>query len=290
PMVPFMTEEIYRNLVCTSFPDAPKSVHLCDYPKADGAMIDRALEETMDKVRDIKVLGSACRNTASIKNRQPVARMFVRMADAEGTGIRDDAQAQDILRDELNVKELIFAEDVREFTSYAFKPQLKTVGPKYGKLVGAIGGALKTLDGNAAMEELNEAGKLTLSVNGETVELTRDDLLIEMTQKDGYISTEDHGITVVLDTNLTPELLSEGVVNEVISKLQNMRKDAGFEVMDRITVSVTGSDRIASIVKANEAPIAAKVLADAVDYETALPDAKEWDFGEDKVTLGVKKN
>ncbi len=290
PMVPFMTEEIYRNLVCTNFPDAPKSVHLCDYPVADGSMIDRGLEETMDKVRDIKVLGSACRNTACIKNRQPVARLFVRMADAGDTGIREDAEAQDILRDELNVKELIFAEDVREFTSYAFKPQLKTVGPKYGKLVGAIGGALKTLDGNAAMDELNEAGKLTLSVNGETVELAKEDLLIEMTQKDGYISAEDHGITVVLDTNLTPELLEEGVVNEVISKLQNMRKDAGFEVMDRITVSVTGNDRIAAIVRAKEAPIAAKVLADSVDYVNALPGAKEWDFGEDKVTLGVKKN
>ncbi|MCR4763873.1 MAG: isoleucine--tRNA ligase [Lachnospiraceae bacterium] len=292
PLVPFMTEEIYRNLVCTSFPDAPKSIHLCNYPAADSACIDKSLEATMEGVRDIKVLGSACRNAASIKNRQPVARMYVRIgetAGAEGTAVAESPEAQMIIRDELNVKELVFAEDVRAFTSYSFKPQLKTVGPKYGKLVGAIGKALKELDGNAAMDELNGAGTLKLSAGGEDVELTRDDLLIEMTQKDGYVSMEDYGITVVLDTNLTPELIDEGIVNEVISKLQNMRKDAGFEVMDRIEVSVTGDDRVAAVVKANESPIATKVLADLVKYDEALPGAKEWDFGDEKVTLGVRK-
>ncbi|MCR5674623.1 MAG: isoleucine--tRNA ligase [Lachnospiraceae bacterium] len=286
PMVPFMTEEIYRNLVAGSFPDAPKSVHLCDYPQADASFIDSALEAVMDEVRDIKVLGSACRNAASIKNRQPVARMFVRAG--EGSEVQASTQAQEIIRDELNVKELIFTDDVREFTSYSFKPQLKTVGPKYGKLVGAIGAALKELDGNAAMDELN-AGALKLRVNDTDVELTREDLLIEMTQKDGYISMEDGGITVVLDTNLTQELLDEGVVNEVISKLQNMRKDAGFEVTDRIRMSVTGSERIAAIVKAYEGPITAKVLADSVNYETPTAGAKEWVLGDDKVTLGVEK-
>ncbi|MBR4528673.1 MAG: isoleucine--tRNA ligase [Lachnospiraceae bacterium] len=289
PMVPFMTEEIYRNLVCSSFPGAPASIHLCDYPAADRSMIDPALEAVMDRVRDIKVLGSACRNAASIKNRQPIAKMYVRMSGEDGAAIRQDAEAQEILKDELNVKDLVFADDVREYTSYSFKPQLKTVGPKYGKLVGAIGAALKELDGNAAMDTLNSAGTLDLTVNGESVQLTKEDLLIEMTHKEGYISSEDHGITVVLDTNLTQELVEEGVVNEVISKLQNMRKDSGFEVMDRIRVSVTGSERIAGIVRTHEAPIAAKVLADAVNYDDPLPGAKEWDFGDDKVSLGVQR-
>ena len=291
PMIPFMTDAIYRNLVCNSYPDAPVSVHLCDYPAADTSLIDKKLEDDMELARDIVVLGRSARNTANIKNRQPISRMFVRMDEAKygNCTVKGNDMYEAIIREELNVKELVFADDVREFTSYSFKPQLKTVGPKYGKLVGAIGGKLKEIDGNAAMDELNTEGVLKLDVNGEAVELTADDLLIEMTQKEGYVSMEDYGITTVLDTTLTKELVDEGIVNEVISKLQNMRKDSGFEVMDRIDVSVTGSDRIAEVVKAHSEAISVKVLADSISYDTALPGAKEWDFGDDKVTLGVKK-
>ncbi len=288
PMVPFMTETIYRNLVCTDFPEAPKSVHLCDYPRADESFIDSTLEKTMALTRDIVVLGRSCRNAAAIKNRQPIAQMLVRAGEGSDA-VAQDAEALAIIREELNIKVLTFTEDVREYTSYSFKPQLKTVGPRYGKLVGAIGGTLKTLDGNAAMDELNATGVLKLSLNGEEVSLTKEDLLIDMTQKEGFVSAEDGGITVVLDTRLTPELLDEGVVNEVISKLQNMRKDAGFEVMDRILVSLTGNARIAEIVRTHEAPISDKVLADRIDYESPLPDAREWDFGGETVTLGVQK-
>ncbi len=292
PMIPFMTEAIYRNLVCNSYPDAPVSVHLCDYPTVDESLIDKKLEDDMELARDIVVLGRSARNTANIKNRQPIARMFVRMDEAKygGRTVKGNDMYESIIREELNVKELVFADDVREFTSYSFKPQLKTVGPKYGKLVGAIGGKLKEIDGNAAMDELNTEGVLKLDVNGEAVELTKEDLLIEMTQKEGYVSMEDYGITTVLDTTLTKELIDEGIVNEVISKLQNMRKDSGFEVMDRIDVSVTGSDRIAEVVKAHSEAISVKVLADRISYDAALPGAKEWDFGDDKVTLGVKRN
>nr|MCR5092822.1 class I tRNA ligase family protein [Lachnospiraceae bacterium] len=290
PMVPFMTEEIYRNLVTTDFPTAPKSVHLCDFPAVDASLIDKALEKDMEIIRDIVVLGRSCRNTANIKNRQPIARMFVRMnADMADADIAGNAMATAVITEELNVKEITFTDDVREFTSYSFKPQLKTVGPKYGKLVGAIGAALKTLDGNAAMDELNEKSEMVLDAGGEKVTLTKEDLLIEMTQKEGFVSMEDYGITVVLDTNLTQELIDEGIVNEVISKLQNMRKDAGFEVTDHIEMSVTGSDRVAAIVKAHEKAITDKVLAERVDYENACGEAKAWDLGEDKVTLGVKK-
>ena len=291
PMIPFMTDAIYRNLVCNSYPDAPVSVHLCDYPAADTSLIDKKLEDDMELARDIVVLGRSARNTANIKNRQPISRMFVRMDEAKygNCTVKGNDMYEAIIREELNVKGLVFADDVREFTSYSFKPQLKTVGPKYGKLVGAIGGKLKEIDGNAAMDELNTEGVLKLDVNGEAVELTADDLLIEMTQKEGYVSMEDYGITTVLDTTLTKELVDEGIVNEVISKLQNMRKDSGFEVMDRIDVSVTGSDRIAEVVKAHSEAISVKVLADSISYDTALPGAKEWDFGDDKVTLGVKK-
>ncbi|MCR5178572.1 MAG: isoleucine--tRNA ligase [Lachnospiraceae bacterium] len=291
PMIPFMTEAIYRNLVCNSYPDAPASVHLCDYPAADASLIDRKLEDDMELARDIVVLGRSARNTANIKNRQPIGRMFVRMDESKYANctVKGNDMYEAIIREELNVKELVFAEDVREFTSYSFKPQLKTVGPKYGKLVGAIGGKLKEIDGNAAMDELGASGVLKLDVNGNAVELTKDDLLIEMTQKEGYVSMEDYGITTVLDTKLTKELVDEGIVNEVISKLQNMRKDSGFEVMDRIDVSVTGSEKVAEVVKANSRAISVKVLADGISYDAALPGAKEWDFGEDRVTLGVRK-
>ena len=283
PMIPFMTETIYQNLVRSSFPDAPESIHLCDFPVADAAYVDKKLEQDMEEVLDIVVLGRACRNASNIKNRQPIAQMYVKADQTVG------AFYQDIIEDELNVKKVTFTDDIRDFTSYTFKPQLKTVGPKYGKVLGGIREYLSNLDGNAAMDDLNANGALKFEVNGTAVELTKDDLLIDMSQKPGFMSEEDYGITVVLDTNLTEELINEGFMYEVISKVQTMRKDSGFEVMDHIKVSVNGNDRVAAVVKANEKAIAAKVLADAVVYGSDVAGAKEWDINGETVTIGVEK-
>ena len=283
PMIPFMTETIYQNLVRSSFPDAPESIHLCDFPVADAAYVDKKLEQDMEEVLDIVVLGRACRNASNIKNRQPIAQMYVKADQTVG------AFYQDIIEDELNVKKVTFTDDIRDFTSYTFKPQLKTVGPKYGKVLGGIREYLSNLDGNAAMDDLNANGALKFEVNGTAVELTKDDLLIDMSQKPGFMSEEDYGITVVLGTNLTEELINEGFMYEVISKVQTMRKDSGFEVMDHIKVSVNGNDRVAAVVKANEKAIAAKVLADAVVYGSDVAGAKEWDINGETVTIGVEK-
>lgn len=283
PMIPFMAEEIYRNLVCSIDAAAPESVHLCDFPLPQEAMIDHQLEEDMEAVRRTVAMGHACRNTANIKNRQPIGKMFVK---AEFTL---DEFYQDIIREELNVKQVIFTEDVREFTSYSFKPQLRTVGPKYGKQLGGIQKQLAALDGNAAMDELNTAGALRFTIDATPVELTRDDLLIEMSQKPGYVSEADNNLTVVLDTNLSEELIEEGFVYEVISKIQTMRKKADFEVMDRIKAAVCGNDRIAAIVKANEENIAGKVLAVSIETEVRLAVEKEWDVNGEKVTIGIEK-
>lgn len=283
PMIPFMAEEIYRNLVCSIDAAAPESVHLCDFPLPQEVMIDHQLEEDMEAVRRTVAMGHACRNTANIKNRQPIGRMFVK---AEFTL---DEFYQDIIREELNVKQVIFTEDVREFTSYSFKPQLRTVGPKYGKQLGGIQKQLAALDGNAAMDELNTAGALRFTIDATPVELTRDDLLIEMSQKPGYVSEADNNLTVVLDTNLSEELIEEGFVYEVISKIQTMRKKADFEVMDRIKAAVCGNDRIAAIVKANEENIAGKVLAVSIETEVRLAVEKEWDVNGEKVTIGIEK-
>lgn len=283
PMIPFMAEEIYRNLVCSIDAAAPESVHLCDFPLPQEAMIDHQLEEDMEAVRRTVAMGHACRNTANIKNRQPIGKMFVK---AEFTL---DEFYQDIIREELNVKQVIFTEDVREFTSYSFKPQLRTVGPKYGKQLGGIQKQLAALDGNAAMNELNTAGALRFTIDATPVELTRDDLLIEMSQKPGYVSEADNNLTVVLDTNLSEELIEEGFVYEVISKIQTMRKKADFEVMDRIKAAVCGNDRIAAIVKANEENIAGKVLAVSIETEVRLAVEKEWDVNGEKVTIGIEK-
>lgn len=283
PMIPFMAEEIYRNLVCSIDAAAPESVHLCDFPLPQEAMIDHQLEEDMEAVRRTVAMGHACRNTANIKNRQPIGKMFVK---AEFTL---DEFYQDIIREELNVKQVIFTEDVREFTSYSFKPQLRTVGPKYGKQLGGIQKQLAALDGNAAMDELNTAGALRFTIDATPVELTRDDLLIEMSQKPGYVSEADNNLTVVLDTNLSEELIEEGFVYEVISKIQTMRKKADFEVMDRIKAAVCGNDRIAAIVKANEENIAGKVLAVSIATEGHLAVEKEWDVNGEKVTIGIEK-
>ncbi len=284
PMVPFMTEQIYRNLVCSIDQNAPESVHLCDFPSADESVIDKELEENMEEVLQLVVMGRAARNTANIKNRQPIGTMFVKAKK------EPDVFCQDIVRDELNVKKLVFTDDVRDFTSYTFKPQLKTVGPKYGRQLGGIKAHLEQLDGNAAMDELNEKGALTFEVDGTGVSLSRDDLLIEMTQKAGYVSETDNAVTVVLDTNLTDELIEEGFVYEIISKIQNMRKDSGFEVMDHIRVYVSGNERIRELITANGQIIAAKVLADGFVTDAACAGAKEWNVNGEKVTIGVEKS
>ena len=287
PMVPFMTEEIYQNLVRENFKDAPESIHLCDYPVVNAEYVDKQLEEDMEEVLDIVVLGRACRNACNMKNRQPLGQMYVKNDKAEGKTLSDFYQ--DIVRDELNVKSVTFTDDVRDFTSYTFKPQLKTVGPKYGKMLGGIKQYLAELDGNAAMDTLNAEGSIKFEVSGEAVELTKEDLLIDMTQKEGFMSQEDWGITVVLDTNLTEELVNEGLVAEVISKIQTMRKDSGFEVMDRIVVSLTGSEKVAAAVKADEVALSTKVLADSLSYDQDLDSAKEWDINGESCKIGVKK-
>ena len=283
PMIPFMTEEIYQNLVRTSFPDAPESIHLCDYPVADASYVDKKLEQDMEEVLDIVVLGRACRNASNIKNRQPIGQMYVKAEQTVGSFY------QDIIEDELNVKKVTFTDDVRDFTSYTFKPQLKTVGPKYGKVLGGIKEHLSKLDGNAAMDDLNANGVLKFAVSDTTVELTKEDLLIDMAQKPGFMSEEDYGITVVLDTNLTQELLDEGFMYEVISKVQTMRKDSGFEVMDHIKVSVNGNAKVAAVVQTNETAIATKVLANEIVYDSNVANSKEWDINGENVTIGVEK-
>ena len=284
PMIPFMTEDIYQNLVRSIDKTAPESIHLCDFPVADEKLIDRKLEEDMKEVLDIVVMGRACRNSANIKNRQPIGSMFVK-ADHALTDFYVN-----IIEDELNVKNVIFTDDVRDFTSYTFKPQLKTVGPKYGKQLGGIKEHLSSLDGNAAMDELKAKGALVFDVAGTKVSLSEEDLLIEMSQKEGYVSEADNYMTVVLDTNLTPELIEEGFVYEVISKIQTMRKDADFEVMDHIRVAINGNERIADIVRRNEEAIAQKVLADEILVDTPLEISREWNVNGENVTIGVAKN
>ena len=263
PMIPFMTEDIYRNLVCQIDKNAPESVHLCDFPTADEKLIDSQLEHDMDEVLRVVVMGRACRNTANIRNRQPIAQMFIKAPET-----LSDFYIQ-IVTEELNVKKVIFTDDVREFTSYSFKPQLKTVGPKYGKQLGGIQKELASLDGNEAMDTLKVEGALKFDVNGTEVVLTEEDLLIEMTQKEGYVSEADQTVTVVLDTNLTEELIEEGNVAEVISKLQTMRKDAGFEVMDHIYVYVNGNDKLAELIQKNSTVIKGKVLAESITMDQA---------------------
>ena len=255
PMIPFMTEDIYRNLVCTLDANAPESVHLCDFPEVNEAHIDKKLEEDMETVLEAVVIGRACRNTANIKNRQPIGKMYIK-ADAELSEFY-----MDIIKDELNVKEAVLTQDVSELTTYSFKPQLKTLGRRFGKQINNVKEILAGLDGQKAMAEINEKGNLTITVDGNEAVLEKDDLLIEAAQMEGYISDTDHGITVVLDTNLTPELIEEGFVREVISKIQTMRKDAGFEVMDHICVSMQDNDKISDIVKKNEEQIKSEVLA-----------------------------
>ncbi|MDY4201988.1 MAG: isoleucine--tRNA ligase [Schaedlerella sp.] len=283
PMIPFMTEEIYQNLVRSIDKDAPESIHLCDYPEVHEDQIDKELEEKMDEVLKIVVMGRAARNTANIKNRQPIGKMFVKAPQTLPEFY------QEIIEDELNVKKVEFTDDVRAFTSYTFKPQLKTVGPKYGKQLGNIRKALTELDGNAAMDTLNEKGALTFNFDGTEVVLTRDDLLIDMAQTEGFVSEGDNTVTVVLDTNLTPELLEEGFYRELVSKIQTMRKEAGFEVMDHIYVYVDKNEKIAEIIKKYADQLKAEVLADSITLGEMQGYTKEWNINGENVMLGVAK-
>ena len=284
PMIPFMTESIYRNLVCSIDKSAPISVHLCDFPKVQEDWIDKELEDNMEDVLNAVVIGRACRNATNIKNRQPIGRMFIKAP------WKLNEFFTDIIADELNVKSVEYKDDVRDFTSYTFKPQLKTLGPKYGRFLGEIRKQLTELDGNKAMDELNNAGFITLQVNGQDIRLEKADLLIEMTQMEGYVANSDKGITVVMDTNLTPELIEEGFVREIVSKIQTMRKDAGFEVMDRIKVYVSGNDRIADLMQRNAEQVKSVVLADDIIASEAEGFVKEWNINGENVTLGVEKN
>ena len=283
PMIPFMTEDMYQNLVRSVDKDAPESIHLCDFPTVNEAWIDKDLEADMKELLEIVVLGRACRNTANIKNRQPIGTMYVKAEKKMGEFYTD------IIADELNVKEVKFADDVESFISYSFKPQLRTVGPKYGKLLGGIKQALTDIDGTAAMKELRGNGVLKLDINGNDVELTEEDLLIETAQTEGYVSESDGETSVVLDTNLTPELIEEGFVREIISKIQTMRKEAGFEVMDKIKVYAHGNDKIQEVMKAHEDEIKSEVLADEMVLGETDGYVKEWNINKEAVTMGVKK-
>ena len=283
PMIPFMTEDIYQNLVRSNDANAPESIHLCDFPVVNKDHIDKKLEEDMEDVLDAVVMGRACRNEAAIKNRQPISRMYIK-ADFTLSEFY-----QEIIEDELNVKEVVFTDDVRDFTSYTFKPQLRTVGPKYGKQLGGIQKALTALDGNAAMDELNADGALKFDVDGVAVELTKDDLLIDMAQKEGYVSQEDNRMTVVLDTNLTPELVEEGFVYEIISKIQTMRKESGFEVTDHIRVSINGNDKLSEIAQKNKDGISSKVLADELTSGAEYAVSKEWNINGENAVIAVER-
>ncbi|MCR5753540.1 MAG: isoleucine--tRNA ligase, partial [Acetatifactor sp.] len=283
PMIPFMTEDIYQNLVRSVDASAPESIHLCDFPVVEKAFIDKDLEENMERVLDAVVMGRACRNEANVKNRQPISKMYIK-AD-----FTLDAFYTDIIKDELNVKEVVFTDDVRDFTSYTFKPQLRTVGPKYGKQLGGIQKELAGLDGNAAMDELNTKGMLSFDVNGVNVELTKEDLLIDMAQREGYMSQEDNGMTVVLDMNLTEELIEEGFVYEIISKIQTMRKDADFEVMDHIKVSLNGNDKLNEVAQKNSEMICGKVLADELTSGKEFAVSKEWNVNGENVVIAIEK-
>ena len=283
PMIPFMTEDIYQNLVRSLDSEAPESIHLCDFPVANEAFIDKELEDNMDLVLQIVVAGRACRNTANIKNRQPIGKMYVK---AE---IELPEFYQEIVEEELNVKEMEFAKDVSAFTSYTFKPQLRTVGPKYGKLLGGIKQYLGSVDGNAAMAQLKAEGHITFDVNGSEVVLTEEDLLIDAAQTEGYVSVTDKNVTVVLDTHLTDELIEEGFVREIISKIQTMRKEADFEVTDHIMIYMEGNEKLEDITKKNVDGVKADVLAEDVVFDSTDGYIKEWNINGETVTLGVKK-
>jgi len=284
PMIPFMTETIWQNIVKKVDKDAPESIHLSDFPVADEAYIDAALEEKMEEVLNIVVLGRNCRNAANIKNRQPIAKIFVK-----STSEPLDQFFCDVISDELNAKEVKFVEDAENFISFSFKPQLRTLGRRFGKNLGLVRDILANLDGNKAMKELETTGELKIEVDGNVEALTKDDLLIDSKQLEGFEGAADKGITVILDTNLTPELIEEGFVRELVSKLQTMRKDSGFEVMDNICVYLAGNETVKGVAQRNAEKIMSDVLAKDIVFEEAFDAYKEWDINGEKVNLGVKK-
>ncbi|GAA4653549.1 isoleucine--tRNA ligase [Anaerocolumna aminovalerica] len=294
PYIPFMTEDIYRNLVLNLDKTAPESIHLCLYPTCNEAYIDKELEKNMEELLEIVVLGRSCRNAANIKNRQPIGNMYVKSdfayTDEAGNSVKGlPSFFTEIIEDELNVKKVTFTDDVRNFTSYSFKPQLKTLGPKFGKHIGQIKQILSELDGNKAMDEINATGGLKVLLEGNEAFLEKEDLLIETAQMDGFISDSYNGVTVVLDTKLTPELIEEGFVREIISKIQTMRKDAGFEVMDHIVVSHAGNDKVKDIMEKNAEEIKSEVMADDMVFDNVKGYTKEWNLNGEDVTLGVEK-
>ena len=282
PMIPFMTEDIYQNLVKSIDASAPESIHLCDFPEVNESMIDPELEASMDEVLKVVVFGRAARNTANIKSRQPIANMYIKAAKTL------DDYFVDILRDELNVKNVEFKEDLSAFTAYSFKPQLRTVGPKYGKHLNAIKEYLANVDGNKAMSELKADGVIKFTADDTEIALAEEDLLIEVAKMDGYVTEGDNYVTVVIDTTLTPELIEEGYVREVISKIQTMRKDSDFQVTDRIKVYVTGNAKIAEVMEKNADEIKRVVLGDAFVMDAACDNSKEWNINGEKVTIGVE--
>ena len=283
PMIPFMTEDIYQNLVKSIDASAPESIHLCDFPEVHENWIDPKMEEDMADLLEIGVMGRAARNTANIKNRQPIGTMYVK------SEFQLSEFYKEIIEDELNVKEVVFKDDIADFISYSFKPQMRTVGPKYGKLLNKIKTTLSELDGNKAMAELKSTGELKLDIDGQEIVLLEEDLLIDMAQMEGYVSESDHTITVVLDTNLTPELIEEGFVRELVSKIQTMRKEAGFEVMDKIRVYAKDNDKIVSIMKNHGDEIKSEVLAEEIVTGETKGYEKEWNINSEKVTMAVER-
>ena len=283
PMIPFMTEDIYQNLVKSIDASAPESIHLCDFPEVHENWIDPKMEEDMADLLEIVVMGRAARNTANIKNRQPIGTMYVK------SEFQLSEFYKEIIEDELNVKEVVFKDDIADFISYSFKPQMRTVGPKYGKLLNKIKTVLSELDGNKAMAELKSTGELKLNIDGQEIVLLEEDLLIDMAQMEGYVSESDHTITVVLDTNLTPELIEEGFVRELVSKIQTMRKEAGFEVMDKIRVYAKDNDKIVDIMKNHGDEIKSEVLAEDIVTGETKGYEKEWNINSEKVTMAVER-
>ncbi|QUH29012.1 isoleucine--tRNA ligase [Vallitalea guaymasensis] len=284
PFVPFMAEEIYRNLEFNFNKKAPESVHLCNFPVANEEIIDLELEKNMELVLKIVVSGRACRNSANIKNRQPIGKMYVK------SSFNLPELYKDIVSEELNIKEVLFTDDVREFTTYNFKPQLKTVGPKYGRLLNQIRTLLQDGDGNKMMDELKAEGALKFDIDGTVVELAEEDLLIESTKKPGYESNTDKDVTVVIDTNLSEELIEEGLVREIISKVQTMRKEADFEVTDHIKIYVDDNDKLIDIINKNKEEILSETLADALNVgKNDDTYSKEWKINSEQIYLAVER-
>ena len=283
PFTPFMTESIYQNLVRTNDKNAPVSVHLCKWPQADEALIDTKLERDMDAVLNVVNLGRACRNTANIKNRQPIAKIFVSGID------HLDETFLSVIRGELNAKEVELGAAAAEYITYNVKPQMRTLGPKYGKLLGGIRAHLAQADGMLVVSTMRSGAAYEFEVDGNRISLLEEDVLVEPAQREGFVAETGGDFAVIIDTTLTPELIEEGNVREIISKVQTMRKEAGFEVTDKISLSVTDNDTIAAVIRANEAQIKKEVLAQAVEYGAADGYAKEWSINGEKVTLAVKK-